>query len=232
MAALVRRDRPPTWAEAFTEAIEVSDPAGAAVEEDKVRAVARDVDVQGAPEGPARPAVSRFAHRPYRRALVRELEAEAALDAEMALGHRRVEGRRDLHDRVVLDVEVEDAAHAAVGADGLGHRLGRLVPGPGGAHVVLGLEHEGPRGTDADAVAAVDAGGVGQGRRPLGRDPGVEAAPRDGDGEGVLGVLAAGLDALVAEDALGVVADVEVVVDLHRLGDGRRVRGLRTEGEW
>ena len=34
-------------------------------------------------------------------------------------------------------------------------------------------------------------------------------------------VLAARLDALVAEDALRVVADVEVVVDLHRLGDGR-----------
>lgn len=30
------------------------------------------------------------------------------------------------------------------------------------------------------------------------------------------------VDALVAEDALGVVAHVEVVVDLHRLGDGRR----------
>ncbi len=38
--------------------------------------------------------------------------------------------------------------------------------------------------------------------------------------ERVLGVDAAGLDALVAEDALAVVAHVEVVVDLHRLGDG------------
>src|SRR6185503_627168 len=84
----------------------------------------------------------------------------------------------------------------------------------------------------------------------LGRDAGVEAAAGDGDREGVLRVLPARLDALVAEDALRVVAHVQVVVDLGRLGDrgggsvpGRRVvagvgavaravlggRGLRAE---
>ena len=45
--------------------------------------------------------------------------------------------------------------------------------------------------------------------------------------------VAAGLDALVAQDAAGVVAHVEVVVDLHRLRDGRRrgaVRGVVVPG--
>ncbi|MNC88437.1 hypothetical protein D3C83_42510 [compost metagenome] len=56
----------------------------------------------------------------------------------------------------------------------------------------------------------------------LGRDVGAEAAAGDRDGEGVLGVDAARLDALIAEDALAVVADVEVVVDLGRLRDGGR----------
>ena len=94
-------------------------------------------------------------------AVLDELEAEAALDAEVAVGHRRVERRIDLHDRVVLDVEIERAADAAIRADRLGHRLGALVPGPGGAHVELGLEHQRARRADADAVAAVDARRIG-----------------------------------------------------------------------
>ena len=105
-------------------------------------------------------------------------------------------------------------------------RLGRLVPGPLGPHVVLGLEHQRAGRADADAVAAVDARGIGQRRGPLGGDPGVEAAPGDRDRERVLGILAAGLDALVAEDALRVVPDVELVVHLDRLGDRRGARGL------
>jgi hypothetical protein len=92
---------------------------------------------------------------------------------------------------------------------------------------VLGLEHQGACRADADAVAAVDAGGIGEGNRLLGGDSGVEAAPRDGDRERVLGIFAAGLDALVAEDALRVVADVEIVVDLDRLGDGLRLGARR-----
>ena len=54
----------------------------------------------------------------------------------------------------------------------------------------------------------------------LGRHARVEAAAGDLDHEAVLPLLAARVDALVAEDALGVVTDVEVVVDLDRLGDG------------
>src|SRR5207237_7123357 len=95
-----------------------------------------------------------------------------------------------------------------------------LVPGAGGAQVVLRLEHQRAGGADADAVAAVDARRVGQSDVVFGGDVGVEPATGDGDGEGVLGVGAARLDALVAKDALRVVAYVEVVVDLHRLGDG------------
>ena len=124
---------------------------------------------------------------------------------------------------------LDRAADAAVRADRVGHGLGRLVPGARLAHVVLGLEHQRAGRADPDAVAAVDAGRLGQRDGLLGRDPGVEPAPGDGDRERVLRLLAAGVDALVAEDALRVVADVEVVVDLGRLGDGgrRRVAGGR-----
>ena len=101
-----------------------------------------------------------------RRALVDELEAEAALDAEVALGHRRVERRGDLDDPVVLDVELDRAADAAVRADRVGHGLRRLVPGARLAHVVLGLEHERAGRADADAVAAVDAGATRAAGRP------------------------------------------------------------------
>ena len=50
-----------------------------------------------------------------------------------------------------------------------------------------------------------------------------EAASRNRDREGVLMVVAAGLDALVTEDALCVIAHVQLVVDLHRLRDRQRV---------
>ena len=127
-------------------------------------------------------------------------------------------------DLVVLHVQLERAADAAVRADRVGDGLVRLVPGAGLAHVVLALEHQRAGRADADAVAAVDAGRVGERRGELGRDARVEAAPGHRDREGVLRVGAAGLDALVAEDALRVVAHVEVVVDLDRLRDGGRRR--------
>ena len=135
-----------------------------------------------------------------------------------------VHRRGDLDDLVLLDVERQRAAHAAIRADRVGQRLRRLVPGAGRAHLVLAPEHQRAGRADTDAVAAVDAGGVGQADVPLGRDAGIEATAGDADGEGVLGIDPAGLDALVAEDALGVVAHVELVVDLDRLGDGGRRR--------
>src|SRR5215212_128682 len=129
-----------------------------------------------------------------RAAALDEREAEAALHAEVSVGHRRVERRRHLDDLVVLDVQLEGAADTAVRADRLGHRLGALVPGPRGAHVVLALEHQCAGRADADAVSAVDTGAVGKRDGALGRDPGVEAATGHRDRERVLGVLAAGLD--------------------------------------
>src|SRR5205814_7314045 len=70
-----------------------------------------------------------------------------------------------------------------------------------------------PIWTHRDAVAAVHAGGVGEDDVVLGRDVSIEAAAGNGDRERVLMVRAAGLDALVTEDALRVVAHVQLVVD-------------------
>ena len=89
------------------------------------------------------------------------------------------------------------------------------------------LEHQRAGRADRDAVAAVDARRVRQRVGVLGRDARVEAAAGDGDGEGVLPLVAAGVDALVTEDALGVVAHVEVVVDLDRLRARSRRSGRR-----
>ena len=47
---------------------------------------------------------------------------------------------------IVLHVEGERAADAAIGADGVGLGLLGFLPGAGGAHVVLGLEHQAPVG--------------------------------------------------------------------------------------
>ena len=52
-------------------------------------------------------------------------------------------------------------------------------------------------------------------------------APSGGcDGEGVLGVVSAGFDAFVAEDAAFVVPHVELVLDLGRLSDCRHLAGI------
>src|SRR2546427_13177054 len=86
-----------------------------------------------------------------------EFVPEPALDAEVPAGDVVVEGRGDLHDVVVLDVEFEGAPDPAVGTDRLGDGLTGLVPRPRFPHIVLRLEHEGPRRAHADAVPAVDA---------------------------------------------------------------------------
>src|SRR5262245_5992549 len=105
----------------------------------------------------------------------------------MPAGHAVVDRRSDLDDLFFLDVNRQRAADAAVRADGVGGGLLGFVPGVGLAHVVLALEHQSAGGTDADAVAAVDAGGIRQGDVVLGGDASVKAAAGDGDGEGVLG---------------------------------------------
>ena len=73
----------------------------------------------------------------------------------------------------------------------------------------------------------------GSGFGVFGRDAGVEAASGDRDRERVLILLAARVDALVTEDALRVVAHVQVVVDLRgRMDGGGRlaVRSLVVSG--
>ena len=102
------------------------------------------------------------------------------------------------------------------------------LPLPRLAQLVLAAEHQRAGRADRDAVAAVDAGRLGQLDDELGRDARVEAAARDRDRERVLVLLAAGVDALVTEDALRVVAHVQLVVDLDRAvhGGGRLAVGL------
>src|SRR4051794_5393053 len=157
-----------------------------------------------------------------------EAVAEPTLDAEVAARRAVVVWRGDLHDLLVLDVQRERAADAAVRADRVDLPLLLLVPAAGGAALVFAREHQRARRAHLDAVAAVDARRVGQRDVELGRDVGVEAAPGDGDRERVLVVGAARLDAAVAEDALRVVAHVQVVVDLRRLRDGCGVRAEAT----
>src|SRR5947208_3106387 len=65
------------------------------------------------------------------------LEPEPALDAEMSARHVVVRGRRDLHDRVVLNVELQLAPHPAVRTDRVRDGLSILVPRAGAAHVVF-----------------------------------------------------------------------------------------------
>ena len=90
--------------------------------------------------------------------------------------------------------------------------------------VELVRRHQRSRRADGDAVAAVDAGRGRQRDAALGRDVGVEAASGGGDGEGVLRIVAAGVDALVAQHALAIVPDIEVVVDLDPRLDAQRLR--------
>src|SRR5690242_9892596 len=52
-----------------------------------------------------------------------ELEAEPSLHAQVTAADVMVQGGGHLHDPVVLHMQVEVAAHAAVGADGGGDRL-------------------------------------------------------------------------------------------------------------
>src|SRR5262245_3383312 len=62
---------------------------------------------------------------------VHEVPAEAALDAEVSAGHLALDGGGDLDDPLVLHVDGQRAADAAVGADGVGRGLVLRLPPPG-----------------------------------------------------------------------------------------------------
>ena len=119
---------------------------------------------------------------------------------------------------------VEVAADAAVRADGVDLRLLRLVPRAGlraaRTRSSTSARRSGRRRCSCRSRRTPTPGSVTSNSVEM---CALEAAAGDGDRERVLVVDAAGLDALVTEDALRVVAHVEVVVDLHRLRDGRRV---------
>ncbi len=135
----------------------------------------------------------------------------------MAARHTIFDRRGDLHDLVILDVQRQRAADAAIGADRVGFGLLLFLPLAALAQLVFRGKHQRAGRADADAVPAVDAGRVGERNVVFGRNVGVKAAPRHGDGERVLRVRPAGFHALVAENAFVVVAHVEGVVDFDRL---------------
>ena len=102
------------------------------------------------------------------------------------------------------------------------------APLPHGAQVELGAELQGAGGAHRHAVAAVHARTVGELGVVFGADAGIETASCHCDGEGVLGIVAAGLDALVAEHAAVVRTDVQIVLDAHRFVDAL---GLGAQGQ-
>ncbi len=85
------------------------------------------------------------------------LKPKPTLDAQVAVGHRVIAWRSDLDDLVVLNVQRERAANAAIRADRVGLRLLLFFPCASLAHVVLTRKHECTSGADLNAVAAIDA---------------------------------------------------------------------------
>ena len=152
-------------------------------------------------------------------------EPEPPLDAEVTARHVVVRAARSpSRSRCPARGARAGTRRRSTGRSCSVTRLLRLVPGARLAHLVLAREHQRARRTHPDAVAAVHARGLVERHRVLGGDPRVEPAAGHGDREGVLCVDPAGLDALVAEDAARVVADVQLVVDLHRLARRPRPR--------
>src|SRR5437016_200546 len=145
------------------------------------------------------------------------------------MGDAGVQWRRDLHDPIVLSVERQRAAHTAIRTDRIRLLLPGFIPRAGLAHIVFTLEHQSAGGTDTDAVAAINARRVGQRHVIFRRNVRVKSTPRDSNSKGVLRVAAAGLDAFVAKNAFRIIADVQIVIDLHRLLEvlGRRTVPLR-----
>src|SRR5581483_9436897 len=102
--------------------------------------------------------------------------AEPSFDAEVAARDVVVVGRGHLHDRVVLHVQRQVAADAAIRAHGVALLLLRLVPRAGLAQLERARRHEGAGRADGDAVAAVHASRFRQRHVELGGDVRVEPA--------------------------------------------------------
>ncbi len=88
----------------------------------------------------------------------------------MAVRDGVIQRRTHAHNFAILRVNGERAAHAAVGADRIGVNLLRFFPGSRFAHVEFAFEHQRAGGANADAISAVDAGGIGQRNIELGGD--------------------------------------------------------------
>ena len=145
------------------------------------------------------------------------LKTETTLDAQVAVGYRVIAWRSDLDDLVVLNVQRERAANTAVWADGVGLRLLFFFPCASLAHVVLTRKHECTSRADLNAVAAIDARRVGEIDIEFSRDANIEATTSNTDSKCVLPLLATCIDTLVTHDAFGIVAHIQLVVDLDWL---------------
>jgi hypothetical protein len=133
-----------------------------------------------------------------------EVVGELAFDAKGSFIGGAVHCRHCAHDFVAFGHEVDGATDGAVGADRAGFfdRFGECFSPD---CLFIG---EGSGGAGLDALAAEGAVGVAQVVVELGRDLGVEAAVRDGDGV-VAFLLGTDSHAAVAGDALLVVAEDE-----------------------
>src|SRR5262245_38109237 len=112
-------------------------------------------------------------------------------------------------------MESQCAPDAAISADCVGLLLPGFIPRSGLPHVIFLFEHECTRGTDPNAVSAVNARGVRQRNVALRRDMRLKSTTGDGNGECVLSIASASFDALVTKNAFGVIANVQIIVDLH-----------------
>ena len=82
---------------------------------------------------------------------------EPPLDAQVAVGDFLIGRRRHFDNGVVLHMEGQRAAHAAVATYGIGFALFVFIPCPFLAHGVLRVEHQRASWTNRDTVATVHA---------------------------------------------------------------------------
>ena len=121
----------------------------------------------------------------------------------------------------------ERAAYATIWADRVRLGLLRLIPSTSLTQLVLTTEHQSTSGTDANTIATIHAGGIRKRCRKLGRNASVETTASHSNSKGILRIGPAGFHAFVTKDAAGIVANVQVIINLHRLCDGGRSGSIR-----